>query len=104
MRRTVAELCQYCLESRIDDAYACFGSKPFEHHGAEACTGFEPTNGARCCECGAATEDMGLVLDGYLMCFDCLELIFEVDDGLYEAYDPAQAELTDLIVELGGEG
>jgi len=98
----VAKICDYCSEYGRYDAHVCPGSKSFDYYDAEACTGFDPNEAARCCECGAVTFDMGLVLGEYLMCFDCLELIFEVDDGLYEAYDPAQAELTDLIVELGG--
>ncbi len=98
----MAGLCDYCREYRTDDAHVCFGSKPHEYYGADACTGFSPVDGARCCECGRASEGMGLVPGKYLMCFDCLELIFDTNDGLIGSYDPEQAELTDLIVELEG--
>ncbi len=91
-------LCAMCGK----DVDVCLGSKPYDYCGADACTGFSPASGAGCCECGKASEDMGLVADEYLMCFDCMATVFEVDDGLYDAYDPAQADLTDLIVELEG--
>lgn len=97
-------LCDYCEEHRVDDPQVCPGSKPYEHYGADACTGFSPVHGARCCKCGEASGHMGLVLGEHLVCFSCMEAFLGTDDGLFEAYDPAHAELTDLIVELEGLG
>lgn len=99
----MARLCDYCKERKSSKGWICVGAMPYEYYGAEVCTGFTPSSPVACSECGRAADgnSIGLLL-GRWMCDDCLDLIFGTDDDLAMTYDPEQAELTDLIVELEG--
>lgn len=88
----MAKLCDYCEEYELDDPQVCPGSKPYKYHGADACTGFSPVYGVRCCKCGEASDHMALVLGKYLVCFPCMEAFFGAGD----------AKLADLVAELEG--
>jgi hypothetical protein len=102
-------ICDYCANF---DGKLCtvtetakIYTRVYEYLGAECCTRFVAGDSARCVECGK--KPYGLVDGRFLFCGDCLEAIFDPGDGW--ATDEAAAanaglmEVSDLIVELGGQ-